>query len=734
MAWQIGVPVIALLAGVLFRHWRRLGFDPWKAGTLTLLRTSVLLGIILLLARPVWVERFESPDKPRPVAILLDKSESMSLEEGGQARYTKAVGFLRDQLIPALKKAGLKSRVGLFDGELDTEHKGRIAETKPIGKRTDLGRAVADMVAHDETPPSAVIALTDGVATETGHNRRAIAALADNRVAFVGIGFGSDTGTHTLSLRNVESPPVVVSKTQFQISAHVEAQNLPAATALELVLFREGKALFRKTVTPGAGSHSLIENFSVKEAEPGRVKFTVQLLPPDLPGLKTVSTRAETSVTVSDDKGLRVLFVQGALTWDYKFLRLALEGDSGIKLTGLTRTSEKSVFRQNVETADELLTGFPTKIEELAPFRVVVLSELRPADLSRSQQDLLAKYCGELGGGVMIMGGRETFDSSWKGSRLEKLLPVSFGFQQSAATVVQPFRIELTPDALNHNAFQLADGKPTAEPWSKLPAFKQYGQAEAAKPGARVWIVHARDKSPSGKHPLLASQRYGAGISAALCLQNLWRWRMAKGSEPGDFDRFWRQWLRFLAESTRQEVMIHFADQDLRPGSTVRVTLERHVSGSAEIKARPSSYYVRLLGEARTVLETQQVKLVPGRPIDVQFKIANAGLYDISVTDENKVPVADRPLEIRDLNREFQHTARDMQMLEQWAAVTGGLSAKVEECPEAGEVIRRVIEQVQQRRLREPLRKPAGINGWILALLVGALSAEWILRKRWNLT
>ena len=31
--------------------------------------------------------------------------------------------------------------------------------------------------------------------------------------------------------------------------------------------------------------------------------------------------------------------------------------------------------------AGEFLNGFPTTLEELAPFRVVVLSNLRPADL-----------------------------------------------------------------------------------------------------------------------------------------------------------------------------------------------------------------------------------------------------------------------------------------------------------------------------------------------------------------
>ena len=128
-----------------------------------------------------------------------------------------------------------------------------------------------------------------------------------------------------------------------------------------------------------------------------------------------------------------MLYIQGALTWDYKFISLALRNDQTIKLTGLTRTSKQSVFRQNVESAGELMNGFPTSLEELAPFRVVVLSNLRPADLTPAQQEVLARFCGELGGGVLMIGGPATFDGSWQSSRLEQLLPVVFLCQPRCA-------------------------------------------------------------------------------------------------------------------------------------------------------------------------------------------------------------------------------------------------------------------------------------------------------------
>src|SRR5262249_51676740 len=153
----------------------------------------------------------------------------------------------------------------------------------------------------------------------------------------------------------------------------MEMMNTDELPAFEMLLFRDGQLHQKRSVTPGKGSRTWLENFVVSEEKEGAHNYAVQLLPPDLPNLKCVNVMGNTAVRVSDEKELRVLYIQGALTWDYKFISLALHNDPTIKLTGLTRTSKQSVFRQNVESAGELVNGFPTTLEELAPFRVVVL-------------------------------------------------------------------------------------------------------------------------------------------------------------------------------------------------------------------------------------------------------------------------------------------------------------------------------------------------------------------------
>ena len=369
--------------------------------------------LALLIARPVWITKEPPAAASRSVVLLVDRSESMSIDEPGETRYRQSLGFLGERLLPALKSAQLPVQAMLFDETAEPSDGQHLAAAVPKGKRTNLAGAIKEAIINSPQPPLAVVALTDGIANENDDNTRALTALVDSRVPFIGVGLGSDQGVRTLSLRDVEAPTTVSTRTSFSIAAQLEMMNTDEMPGFDLLLYRDGKMAQKKTVAPGKGSRTWLENFQLTEDKQGVHTYTVQLLPPQISGLKCVNALANTSVRISDEKELRILYIQGALTWDYKFISMALHNDQTIKLTGLTRTSKQSVFRQNVESAGELLNGFPTSLEELAPFRVVVLSNLRPSDLTPLQQEMLGRFCGELGGGVLMIGGPATFDSSW---------------------------------------------------------------------------------------------------------------------------------------------------------------------------------------------------------------------------------------------------------------------------------------------------------------------------------
>ena len=729
--WLFALPLGAVLAFALWRQ-RRRGLAAARLAALGGLRGIALLVLVFLAARPVWMSREPAVAAARSVMLLMDRSESMSLEERDASRYQQALGFLRERLLPALQAARLPVQAMVFDQNAELVDGAKLSSAMPKGKRTNLGGAVAQALGNAAQPPLAVIALTDGIVNESADNARALTALVDARVPFIGVGIGSDQGVRTLSLREVEAPAIVSTKTAFSIAAQLEMINTEEMPGFELLLFRDGQMLQKRNIIPGKGSRTWLESFPVTETKEGLHNYAVQLLPPNLPGLKCVNMLANTAVRVSNEKELRVLYIQGALTWDYKFISLSLRNDQTIKLTGLTRTSKQSVFRQNVESAGELMNGFPTTLEELAPFRVIVLSNLRPADLTPAQQEVLARFCGELGGGVLLIGGPATFDASWQSSRLEQLLPVVFSPGRGVQGLDRPFRLELTEEALQHPVFQITDGRAMREAWAQLPTFTQYGRVDAAKPGAQVWAVHQTDEGPQGRRILMASQRYGAGLSAVVCIQNFWRWRLARDSEPQQFDRFWRQLFRFLSEVGRQDVSIQLADQELHPQMDVQVVLEKQPNPK-NITDTNRKFFVRVEDGQKKLLHEEAVELVTSRPVDFRFHADKPDVYTVTVSDPMKVPIATRPIEIRDLNVEFQDTARNMESLQQWASISDGLAMKVEDCRDAGDLVARIQAKIEQVRQGKQMRRPVGVNGWLLTLVLGCLGSEWLLRKRWGL-
>jgi hypothetical protein len=285
---------------------------------------------------------------------------------------------------------------------------------------------------------------------------------------------------------------------------------------------------------------------------------------------------------------------------------------------------------------------------------------------------------------------------------------------------------------MQHEAFQIADDAPAREVWGRLPTFTRYGIVDAAKPAAQIWAVHASEKGPQGPRILLASQRYGAGLSAVCCVQNFWRWRLAREADTRQFDRFWRQFFRFLGESSRQEISLALADQDIRIGSELEVVVERQPAPQSTSEL-PTQHRVRVEDPNRKIVLDETVELAPRRPISLKFPTAAAGNYTVTALDAAGVVVAARSVEVRDVNVELMLTARNMELLRQWATVSGGNAIKAEDCQDAGALVDSAVRSAESIRRRQSVRRPLGANGWVLTALLAGLGIEWALRRRWQL-
>jgi hypothetical protein len=725
----LGLPLLALVLFLFARSLARSGVVGRRRVALVLLRGLGLGILVCLLARPV-EEQGASPRDRRAVVVLLDQSRSMGLEDRGPTRYSQAIAFAKRDLIPALLQEGFGPRTWAFDEGAAATTFAAAETAEARGRATDLGGAILHSALASNPRPAAIVALTDGAANVAASNAAALSELVESGTPFVGVGFGDDQGVPTLSLRRLSAPSRVPTKEKFRLLAHLEATSI-ASSAFELFLLRDGAMVqTRHVATDGSGSRIWTESFDLVEEQEGLHTFTVVLNPPRDARILAVNTRSSVPVRFGAEKDFRVLFVQGALTWDYKFIGRALRGDSTVRLTGLSRTSKQSIFRQNVESAGELTGGFPQDLAEIAPYRVVALAELKPSDLTPAQQDLLARYCGELGGGLLLVGGPSTFDESWQGSRLEQVLPVTFD-QRGVTGLDRPFHLRLTERAQRSPVFQVVDDGQNEKVWDGMPAFSGYGRVLKEKPGATVWALHDTDVGPNGPRVLMASQYYGAGQVAVIAVQNFWRWRLARGDDPAHFDRFWRQLFHYLGQAGGDAFDIEFAAEGLHVHSDVRAQVERRPRPEGGSKASgPVTLTVR--GPDQAVLVTQKAAVEPLHPVEVRFRAEAPGIYTLSVDGAGGDHLASQPVEILDADREMERTGRDMEVLKQWATASGGLALTAEEAqgdPRA--LARSVRAKVVAARSGRP--RPVGLTAPVLGSVLALLGGGWWLRRAWNL-
>jgi hypothetical protein len=664
------------------------------------------------------------------IAVLLDRSESMSLVENGESRYRRAVHFLRDELTAATGRRGWQQDLHEFAESAASIHVSAIGTSPIDGPRTDLGRAVEHALASSPTPPLAIVALTDGVVNAHGRDRGALASLLASNGVFVGIAVGEDRDLATLTLERLVAPARVAPGEAFELSTQIRVIASGEVPAFDLLVFRDGRLAEQKRVAARTGSRSWTETFERTEQAEGSHSYAVRIVPGDDGGPVVLRSEANAYVRVARQEEIRVLFVQGSLTWDYKFLGLSLANDPVLKLTGLSRTSKRSVFRQGLEDRDELAGGLPEDPSALAPFRVVVVAGVDARDLSRGQQEALARYVAELGGGVLMLGGPSTFAPAWRGSRVEDVLPVHFEDERGVVGVDAPFRLELTEEALRDSVFRVSEAEGVSSVWGGLPAFDSYGRIASAKPGAIVWGVHERDTGAGGRRILMATQRYGAGISAVIAIENLWRWRLDRNGEPEHFDRFWQQLLRYLAQVGRAEVNVFFPAQDLQPGEEVRAVVERRFG---EDRGGPVGHRVSVGGPSGETLLEQEVELARGDSVPIRFSARGEGIYQVRVERPDAALLVVEPIEIRSTKRELERTARDLETLEQWASASGGFATTLAEIDDVGRMLDGVRDRAEARRRKQREPEPAGLEPQVLVLLIAAMAAEAVLRVRWGL-
>jgi uncharacterized membrane protein len=751
-SWWLMIGLAALGAGLIIFFYRRVTTSVDRATLIAMiaLRAGLIMLVLVVLFRPSVGYELGTHERPA-LLVLVDRSKSMSISDapGLPSRFDRARGALLGfgGVLDSLER-DFKVHLWTFDS---TAH--RLEGTAALGEERADGRASAlatalQMASADVSGEriAGALLLSDGI-DNSGKDPAELLGSLGLPVYAVAVGTRlSESEEFTdIAVTGAEAGRYAAVDNVCTVRAYVEAQGFRGRRVRVSLIVKDGegspvKAAQEITLDGRRGDQEVKLSFTPRR--PGDWSARVEIKPDATERLRENNVQ-EFLLNVTEPR-IRVLFVDGRVRPEYGFLRRNWGLDPMVELTSVYRAS-KGVFVEQPPSGKRARLGsdrfFPQDYEAARRHDVFVIGDIERASFSDAQIEALRKAVSE-GAGLLCLAGQAAFaDGGWSNSRLAELLPVNMG---SGGTRSDKFSLRLTPAGKAHPVFTGCAEFFTDKKTGKLPQLEFLNVLGAAKPGAEVLAVHPGRKGTAGKSlPVFALQRYGKGRTAVFAAGPTWRWEMLRGrGKQTPYAKFWGQLVRWLAsedvkrKSAGEGVSAHIDKRLYQPGEKVRLWAEAHgAGGRLATNARVRATAVAP-GGARTRMQLAAVAESPGQ-FETIYAPEGPGDYAMIVTaSEGGKKLGEIPLTFRvgKPNLEFEKLDLDERLLRRVAEKTHGRYYDLAVIDElVGSLVAEARKGSSSRELRfYPDTAP---KGWIIALLfMTALSAEWLIRKRRQLS
>ena len=744
--------------------------------TLMILRSTAIIALLLILFKPaISVQPDIASSKPyRP--ILVDRSGSMSIpppeRSMAKSRYAQAVKLL------ALERAKIEEHfrpVWYHFGEdvNAAESLSAMSLMEPRGKGTessDLAKAIrksAENYTADELP--GVLVLSDGI-----HNASSFARLSDVvtdagvPVFAVGVGSKSDTSStgRNLRLAEVNVPVEVIKNNVTTIRARVGMTGF-AGDPGELRVREQGSG--EPIAVQRLWTDKNSETLTVE------LKWTPKTVgPPDKEGNSPSSAVRKLFISVPVKEGeaikadneieahvlvteprLRVLYVEGQMRPEYRFLKRMFDTDPNVQYVALIRVSENRFWSYG-RLDGKAVTHLPTTDEDFKRWDVIILgsldrSFLEPRRGGAGRMSKIRDFVNN-GGGLLMLGGQQSFGpGGYTGTDVEKVLPVVVGgrgMKQEAT----PFLPKLTALGERHpilegitGYFTGPGGAKPKEGLAKLPLLRGCVAVERVKATASLLAVHPASKDSTGA-PLvvLAVHQYGAGRAAAFTPDTTWQWYLPLRAMGADspYERFWGQLVRWLAKvdtkskESKPSVLLRLDHSYIQVGQTIKISARIQ---DEKGRAVPDGQATCTISEVNGTSDPETLPLAAqagGKLFTGTYRPIKDGQYLVKVvaSDTKGTPLGEDELKLlaAPFSAELATVALNDANLRNIAYRTHGKYFDLAGLPE---VIDEIIERQKMAAGPVPKSHQYPLYNFTLLFLifVALLTAEWITRRSWQL-
>jgi uncharacterized membrane protein len=597
-----------------------------------LLKTLGIASLCLCLLEPLWTRERAKPGA-NLFGVLADNSAGLQIaDEGEQQSRGQQLKALLDPDSGSWQVALAENfdlRRFTFDSHLNAT--ADFADMDFKGRASSLGAALRGVSERFQGRPLAgVLMFTDGNATDIRDVLPDLKGLAPVYPVVI----GRPGGARDLAMGQVNVSQTVFEDSPVSAQVNVEPTGLRGEEIAAQLFDAAGRKIEEHTLRSRRDGEPLSFRFEWRPEAPGLSFYRLRV------GLKDELQEATNSVptreatlanntrilAVNRSQGpYRVLYVSGRPNWEFKFLNRAEQEDDQVQFVGLIRVAKRepkfdfrgragetsnplyrgfgSQSQEEVEQYDqpvlirlntrdelELQGGFPRKPEDLYGYSAVILDDVEAGFFSPDQSTLLQKFVSERGGGLLMLGGMESFrQGEYERTPIGDMLPVYLD-RSADAKLPEMLRFDLSREGWLQPWARLRDNESDERRrLQDMPVFQVLNPIRELKPGASI-VATARNEAGK-EYPALVTQRFGRGRSAALMIGDVWRWGMQNPGARSDMEKSWRQLVRWLVSDVPRRVelaaepqpeeaagavklQVHVRDEKFQPLDDATVTIE----------------------------------------------------------------------------------------------------------------------------------------------------------------
>jgi hypothetical protein len=593
---------------------------------------------------------------------------------------------------------------------------------------TPLGDAIKDLLGRSRGQPLAgIFIMTDGQGN-SGSPATAAAELARQTnvpLYIYGVGIAQPKD---IALASIFSQDICFVDDEVPVTVRLRSTNLAGRTSKVSLKLGDDVVDTKDVDLADDGEQVATMTFTPKKPGVYDLSATAEAQPEEANRSNNTDSK---KIRVIDDK-IKVLLIEQYPRWEFKYLQALLTRDRRVTLhTYLAEADPVLATLPNSQYVKQIPAG---KADLIDKYDLVIIGDIDPRIMSASQLNDLSDFVNKFGGGLIVIPGRRYGPGSWRGTPMEKLLPIEVDttrrtLRGSDMTDVndRPIKLEVTPLGFASPMLRLSDkAEESKQIWSKLPPIYWDATVSRAKPGASVLVV---DPDPakatrSGKMPVIAMQQYGLGQVLYVGTDNTWRWR--KNAADKYHATLWGQMVQrmslphLLGESKLTQLSSD--KKKYSTGDKVTIYARLYSAGTFEPvqEKTVSASYQASSGRAPVPVALRPLPEQPGL-YRGEFVAPEAGTYQFSVDRDPKEKLA---INVSEPRLEFGETALNEGMLKEIAATTKGGYFREEDLYKMPDSTQLKTERVKSKLEVDIWSSPA----YFLLLLI-IVTAEWIGRK-----